>query len=475
MIRARTGPDGRFSATVGPGTYRLVAEAPGRAPSKAVRVRVGAADALVTSLRVGPASALRYAVDGPDGRPLSARLRVVGEGRTPDPRLGPPGGAPAAGNEIIAADGRGRQPLPPGRYKVVVTAGPEYGSETLAVRVRPGREAKLQVALDRGLDRSGWYALDPHVLSRASPIASASVAARVAACAAEGVDGVVLLDDGRATPPVRGRTRVFSGLSLAIPGVGRFAALPLPPGTMAPAASPRRIDERLAELARMPGDPLILVVRPRTAGWGYFEHFGFDPRAPQLPRGGFTLDFDLLEIGFPDEPQAVDRALADYWGLLDRDHPVVPVGGSGAASVAGQPCGLPRTWVRSGNLPDAASLTQALRGGDVVVSFGPLVDLRVGEGRPGQTLPTSLRQKATVRVQSPAWARPEVLRLIVDGKVFREARLSGKGHLDATRSWTLPAKARWVLAMVDGATDLAPTTGRPARPLATTAAVRFGE
>ena len=376
---------------------------------------------------------------------------------------------------MVAAEGRGRQAVPPGRYRVVVTAGPEFAVAERIVRVAPGGEASIRVSLARAMDRSGWYALDPHVLSKASPIASASVAARVAACAAEGLDGVVLLDDGRASVPVRGRVHVFSGLALAIPGVGRFAALPLPPKVLAPPYSPRRVDERLAELARMQGDPLVLVVRPRTAGWGYFEFFGFDPAAQTLPRGGFTLDFDLLEVAFPEEPAAVGHAVNDYFGLLDRDHPVVPVGGSSAASVAGQPCGQPRTWVRSGNLTDDAALVKALRGGDVVVSYGPLVDLTVDDARPGQTLPESAKRKATVRVQAPAWARPESLRLIVDGKVAAALRINGTGDLDMTKTFPLPGGARWVLAMVDGTTDVGAATGRSARPMAMTAAVRFGE
>ena len=108
------------------------------------------------------------------------------------------------------------------------------------------------------------------------------------------------------------------------------------------------------------------------------------------------------------------------------------------------------------------------------MSFGPLIDLSVDGVRPGRTLPLGGRRKATIRVQAPVWARPQVLKVVVDGKVWRETRFGGRGHLDATRVFLLPATARSVLAMVDGPADVGAVTGRAARPLAMSAAVRIG-
>ncbi len=473
LARALTDPAGGFLATLRAGTYRVIAQATGRAASPSTRIVLGADAVAETHLRMGPPSRLAFAIDGPDGRALPARLRITGLDGTPTPVLGPPGGLPAARNEVIAPEGRGQQPLAPGAYQIAVTAGPEFEALTQRVTVTEGREVPLRATLARALDRRGWFALDPHVLTDASPTASASVAARDAACAAEGIDGAVMLDVARATEPIHGRVRLFTGVSHSLQGVGRFAALPLRAGILAPTEPGRLAADHLGALAKLPGEPLVAVLRPRTSGWGYFRHFRFDPTVRELPRGGFSLDFDLLEVASPGEQEATDAALQDYLGLLERGHPVVPIGGSGAAAVAGQPCGLPRTWVRGGNLTTDEALVTALRAANVVVSFGPLVDLEVDGLRPGPPTAAGPAPKATVRVQAASWARPDVLRLYVNGRVARQARVAGSGPLDVTRTFPLPAGARNVVAVVEGERDLSPVIGRRARPLAFTSAVRL--
>ncbi len=472
--RARSDAGGLFRLTARPGTYTLYATGPGRAPGPPVSFRLGADDEDQVRLLLEPPSALAVQVTDAEGQPLAARVRLEGVDGTPTPTLGPVGGAPAAGSELLLERGALRHVVPPGRYRARVHAGPRHAVAATEVQVPVGGVAELEVRLARAFEAPEWILLDPHVRTWASPTSSTAPAARVAACAAAGVDALVLTDEARATPPPRhrgGGPRVYAGVGLSAPDEGRFAALPAPVGSV-PTPTGARAADALAALRGVPG-ARVAVLYPRSAGWGYFAHFAFDPEAPALPRGGFSLDFDLLEVAVPGNDAAVAAAFADYRGLLDRGRAVVPLGGSGADAVAGQPCGVPGTWVRGRPDDDPQSLAALLAGGDVVVGFGPLVDLSVGGARPGgEVVEGAAPLIAEVRVRAPDWARPDVLRLWVDNAVAQTVRLRGRGALDQVHRLRVPAGASWVLAEVDGDTDLSDAVGRPARPFAFTAPVR---
>ena len=55
--------------------------------------------------------------------------------------------------------------LPPGRYTVVSSGGPEYLTRTAEMRVEPDKPAEIAVALERWIDPAaqGWYSGDHHV------------------------------------------------------------------------------------------------------------------------------------------------------------------------------------------------------------------------------------------------------------------------------------------------------------------------
>jgi hypothetical protein len=449
-LRARTDAAGRFAATLPAGTYRTVAEAPGRAPGAPVWVRVHADGAEHQALRLERPSGLHAIVRDEAGRPLPARLDLE----------------PAAGGSattLLAPTGEGTWPLAPGTWRVEVGAGPDRARAERVVRVPAAAEATVDVALAREIDRAGFTAVDPYVRTRLSGTSAVPAAVRVAACAVEGLDAIVVADDDAVDPglPSPPTPQVWAGVAVGANG-GRFAAFPVAKVADAGAPGPVAL---LSSLRALAGPPLVAVLRPREAGAGYFETYAFDGRAPALPRGGFSLDFDLLQVGVPWPRDEADKALADYFALLDRGRDVVPFGASGADALADPPCGLPRTLVHGSGL-------DALRSGDVVVSYGPLIDLTVDGVRPGGRAPPRDAYDVRIRVRSSGWRRPAWLDLIVDGETWRRVPVPpGSGPLTLDHRLLLPGgQVRWVLARVDGPPD---ADGIP--PLAFTAAVRLGD
>jgi hypothetical protein len=240
---------------------------------------------------------------------------------------------------------------------------------------------------------------------------------------------------------------------------GRFAVLGA--STLGRSERPMPLPARPSEIIRwahsLPTPPLVAALRPRAAGQGYFERFAWDSSQTQLPRGGFSLDFDILQVvgpsDTPDERAAVAR---DFFALTTRGASVLPFGASVSAETAREWCGLPRTWIR-GPVDDGAGLVAALKRGDIVASTGPLVTLEVeGVSVDGQVTASPGQRLARVRVRAPSWARPDWLDWIEDGQVVEQALVPGNvgEALDVTLERTLGAGVRWVAARAHGEGEL---------------------
>lgn len=440
VIRGTADAEGRYALVTRPGRMVLRARAPGRTPVQTQPFYVSSDNSAAVPVALGPASGLAFTIrDGETGLP--ARLLIRDAHNTPV-WLADMQGAVRAGNAAISLTGSGIIPLPPGRYRVGIDAGPSHARADRGVTVSAGQMASLNVELIREVDPEGWYALDGEVLS---PPGNDGTLVRAADCAAAGIDGMVLLGDGTVPGNVP-RPQMFGGVALADPGVGWFAGFPLD-ATPPPQPVQALAAERLAALRRIKG-ALTAVLRPRVAGWGYFTTFRYSPTSATLPRGGFSLDFDLLQIATPaGGAPAVEAALFDYASLLRRGARVVPFGGSGARYRSGR-CGVARTWLRRAP-KDAADLRAALRAGDVVASFGPLIDLNVDGKRPGQAVTPAESHAVIIGIDAAAAHRPRRVRVFADGKVVAQKRLSAKGPMHQSAVFTIKGPVKSLFAAVD--------------------------
>jgi hypothetical protein len=468
VTRARTNPQGAFVLDVEPGHYRLVAVANGRAPSQPVEIRVDADGLIEKNLVIEAAGRLRLAVVDETGASRPARAALVGHKGAPTPSLGPASGLPLAGNFIHAPTGRFSGRIPPGSYDVLIGAGPEFGQVLREIQIRPGETARVEVTLPRQMKTDGHVALDPRVHTLHGPTSSVTGADRLGACAVEGI-GVVIATDERAGEPWPSTpgapVLALRGLELQATDA-RVGALPLVTVPVLPERLPLNAAESMPFLRGLPGSPLVAVFRPRARTVGYFERFAYDPAAPTLPRGGFTLDFDLLEVVAAGAGADTDQTLRDYLALLAHGRFPTPIGSSGSDEVATQVCGQPRTWLRAA-VSDAATVEAALRRGAAVASMGPLVVLDLGGA--------GVRE-VTVRVAAPDWARPSALELHSDvGPSQRIELAAAKGPLDFNRVLPIPAGANWLVAVVDGPRRANALYPAGVRPLAVTSALRLGE
>src|SRR5690606_15296312 len=78
--------------------------------------------------------------------------------------------------------------LPPGKYKVLATAGLERDARRFDVSVTEGKVSNIHADLPQVLDTKGWTSADLHLHQAPSVDADISLPARVVSIAAEGVE-----------------------------------------------------------------------------------------------------------------------------------------------------------------------------------------------------------------------------------------------------------------------------------------------
>ncbi len=328
LIAGTTDVEGRFFLCApGPGDYRLLAEAPGRAqlrgpkdPRSGVALHLGAAapDVSLTLSKPSRLSiTLRDAATRHGGRPGPGRVTVLALDDRGSARRGIallPGSAAAVygrpdGVDAVTGSGEIDLAVPPGRYRVVASHGLLYDLTSQEVAVRPGETRKIALSLRRAVPSSEVQGTRCAVL-RASPSTEESAAA----ARAEGLD-VLLSGDG---PAQRGLgTGLYSvpAVEARSPGRDRYQLYPVPPATVVP--DPRRAPSAVA---------LFGALRGVTIDGQAPDRVGDLPILQVRPVAGVPLGtgYDAWEVWTGSDTVAALHDLRAYLTYIDREAPQAP-------------------------------------------------------------------------------------------------------------------------------------------------------
>lgn len=473
-----------------------------QAPLHAFAPHAAAADRVVRAtfelgyqpLPLTPASEpaiARLEVDVRDerGRPLAAKATLLPADDAHRAVFPMDGGLAGADRFAWTGNGAIATEPPPGRYTVLVSAGPERDMVRREVSLAPGRTQRLKATLPRVVRTEGWLSADLHLHQAPSVDADVSLEARVIAVAAEGLELAVATDHYVVTdlyPTVRDLVAegVLARPLLTVPGCevstlwtrfGHFNVFPLPPNAnvtyrdTTPAglfASARRHSPR----------GILQVNHPRfEPRLGYFTRYELDPATMQPQKPGFDPSFDALEVYNGDDasdPARVERVLHDFMRLLGSGRRYVATGSSDSHKLAFLDPGVPRTFIAHGaETDDDADATvpieaaiQALKAGRAIVTSGPFVDASVALAGPGQTAyAVGARSELHVRVLAPPWISANRLRVFMgpEGRVVHDVAIPAR--LGPVRfDGVLPlehASATFVIVAVSGDVPL-PNSGR---------------
>jgi hypothetical protein len=125
--------------------------------------------------------------DAATGDALPARVVIRGIAPTGTPDLGPVYRAAGAGPVVVAVRGEATVSVPPGRYRVAASHGPEWSLGLSEVDLRDGRNTAVDLTLQHEVKMGEWVPCDLHVHARPSYDSEVTVEDRVASLVAEGV------------------------------------------------------------------------------------------------------------------------------------------------------------------------------------------------------------------------------------------------------------------------------------------------
>jgi hypothetical protein len=101
-------------------------------------------------------------ISDPKGGPIPCKVQFIGLGDTKSPFFFPDTGEHAVHNLYYSHNGRFAQPIAPGKYRVLVSYGPEYDVEKLEIEAKPGQDVPLKATLRRVVQSPGWVSTDYH-------------------------------------------------------------------------------------------------------------------------------------------------------------------------------------------------------------------------------------------------------------------------------------------------------------------------
>lgn len=417
--------DGRFTVFVPPGTYSALAE--GAAHLRSPKTTVSAPAANLTLTAPAPAL-LTYTVKDRAGSFIPSKIRVIGDAppndailRDPAPTKLPPHTAAAIHSRIGDSSKNDAWDHPialaPGRYRVIVSRGPEWSRDERVIDLGPAG-MHIDAVLDHVAPTPGYVASDFHQHAQWSPDAPTAPADRIVSYLGDGVDFIsssehdYLYDYAPVIERLGARTLLASAVGVETTpfAYGHFIGFPLTPDPLSPNGG--ALDWGGGELGRGLPPPMISsglrslgarvvqVNHPRS-GAGDFSDFqqAFDRAGLRFDFAarGFYGDRDLMpveaaQLGLPPDAQMfdatfdaveiyngfnlprnpvdnervdakVDLNLKDFMNFLSFGFTPTPTGVSDSHYLANETGGLPRTLVR---VPDdsataiAAGLTDAV-------------------------------------------------------------------------------------------------------------------
>lgn len=463
VVPAYPDGDGAYRLRLPQGSAMLKVTDLGR-PSVEVPVDITGGAVTVPDVAMAAAAGIRFEISGEDGRPLpcKAHFAPLDEG-APKLDLGPKWRAHGCVDQFHSENGRFSQQLPPGKYRVVVVRGPEYGHIDREVRVSAGEMVEFKGVLKRLVDSRGWISSDFHNHSTPSGDNVCDTDGRLINLAAEHIEFAPTTEHNRFfdwEPTIRELglapfLKTVKGVELT----GRrqhFNAFPFEPEAFAQdgGAPEWNDDPRITALTlrRWQGE--------RADRWIQFNHpdlsnMFVDRDGDGVTDGGFVgvgalIDGSESQNGsgtniLADAPFTVTRpagalaAKVSYvreflWRqLLNQGHRLVAVGVADAHSVYGNGVGSWRIYLPSSTDDPAqidwAQLAPRAKAGNIILTTGPFLEVTTPDGKTaGDNVRSTGGIDLRVRVQCNDWMDVDRVQVLVNSRPHPDFNFTRATH-----------------------------------------------
>ena len=462
---ARADAQGMLTVTLPQGTYTADIFAYGRQIGTNLGVSIDQRP-LVLTVDFDP-GILLAAITDVEGQPIPCKVEFQ---PIDDTKLdfGPETGEFSVRNLVYTANGKFAQPIPPGKYRVTISHGPEFDALYSDLDVQPGASTALTGKLRRVVESPGWVSSDFHSHSSPSGDNTSSQLGRVLNLVAEQIEFAPCTEHNRVSTYQPHIDKLCIGTQLASVSGIELTSTPLPlnhQNAFPMKLTPRVQDgggpiagpdlesqiERLA-LHDNRSEKLIQVNHP-DIGWMFYDKDG-DGKSDS----GFERAFPFMDV---IEVHPIDRVLnlgpnSEWDGkqysntvftwlqLLNQGFRIYGVVNTDAHyNFHGS--GWLRNWIQSSTDDpakiDPMEMVRAAERGRLVMSNGPYLEMTAFEtGKPepyvsGQDIKASSRKVSLkVRVQCPNWLDVNRVFVLVNGRTHAVHNYSRELNPDAFRS-----------------------------------------
>ena len=464
---------GHFSFRLPAGQYQLAMEDLGRERlEKTINVKSGLSTKL--DLAVSNAAAVRVDIRDERGNPSPGKVQFIGEEGTKTPNLGTDYRVHGGNHQYQTHDGQFTQQVPPGKYLLRITRGPEFDLVERHVNVAKAETVRVEAVLKRTVNTLGWVSTDFHAHSTPSGDNYCGTDDRIISFVAENIEFAPTTEHNRIydwQPNIdrlglTKQLRTITGLELT----GAFShlnAFPLKPNPLAQdgGAPVYNYDPRINALVlrnwgsptEFPGGSQHDTYQNARVGVPYFGggpdrwvqvnhpsvgRVFFDRNGDGVEDGGFTgfeKMLDAAEVWSEDilrPSPVIERSVGGqvrrapnrtfvWLQMLKQGRHIWCVAVSDAHRIFGSGVGGWRTYVPSstdepGQI-DPSEIIRNAKAGRMMITNGPFLEVTTGDGLPiGSTIATAGLVSLKIRVQAADWIDIDRVQVMVSGRQPKE-------------------------------------------------------
>jgi hypothetical protein len=455
--------EGGFEATLPPGKYRVTAQFPGR-PENEMEVELRADETSQVGLKArGAASLIAVDVRDDGGVSMPCKAQFLAQPGTEAVNLGPDQRAHGCRDQYHSEKGRFDVAIAPGRYRVIITRGIEYGHLEREVEVQAGRTVRVEGVLKRLVDTTGWVSADYHNHSTPSGDNVCGTADRLINLAAEHIEFAPTTEHNRIfnwRPEIeRLGLAPFLQTVIGLESTGakaHFNAFPFEPvpftqdnGAPVWSADPRVNALTLREWQNAEKDRWVQINHPDLRA-NFFEERGTGDL-----EGGYSGLVNLIN-GYETQNYQASRLLDGVpfrmakgstgaetvsWNreflwlqMLNQGRRTNAMAVADAHSVFGNGVGSWRMYMPSASDEpskiDWRENVRAAKEGRTYLTTGPFLQVTAGEGvGPGGTvLSKGNPVRLKVRVQCTDWIDIDRVQVLVNGRMPAELNFTRKAQ-----------------------------------------------
>ncbi|HLY09599.1 MAG TPA: CehA/McbA family metallohydrolase [Planctomycetota bacterium] len=392
-------------------------------------------------VEVGPRSAVWFDVSDGAGRSIPCKAQFLPVDETPPISLGPKQRANGCANLYFSPSGRFTVPLPPGKYYIILSHGPEYDAAYRSVALKEGETIRVSADLPRVVNSAGWISADFHNHSTESGDNTTETESRLICLAAEGVEFAASTEHNRIVT-YRDRLRAL-GLDkqLATSDGMELTASPLPimhhnafplvekPHLQdggGPITGPAPLDQIRRLYDHDAGAEKLVQQNHPDIGWLFYDADG--DGVPDLGFGTykFTHVIEAWAPGILDmKPlrsfgiEVRNNVVFNWLQLLNQGFRIPGVANTDAHYCVHE-SGRARNYVKSPTDDPAAiqelDVVRESKKGHLVMTNGPFLDVSLNGALPGDDLRLDGPANLRIRVECPNWIDVDRVQVLVNGR-----------------------------------------------------------